>query len=55
MFQKPGLRFTKFAFVVSSDVEYGMGRMAATHAELHTQVDVRVFLDMHEARQWLSE
>jgi hypothetical protein len=44
---------SKMAIVVSSDVNYGMGRMMETFCE-QRDMSVRVFKDMDQAKQWLK-
>ena len=43
----------KWATVVSTTVAYGTGRMAQILSQ-NMQIDVEVFTDIDEARQWLS-
>jgi len=45
---------TKMAIVVSSDVNYGMGRMMEIFCE-QRDMDVRVFKELENAKIWLEE
>ena len=47
------LRGYKLAIVVSSDVQFGMGRMYEMTTSQHFP-NVRIFRDMKKAREWLS-
>ena len=50
----PSLPPEKTAYVVASDVDFGLSRMAQAYfAQL--PVDIRVFRDLDEARTWLEE
>ncbi len=42
------------AFVVSSDVNFGLSRMLATQLEVKKGQQTRVFRDMREALAWLN-
>ena len=42
------------AFVVSSDLHFGMGRMFAAYREIAEGQNVRIFRDMSEALSWLE-
>jgi hypothetical protein len=42
------------AFVVSSDLQFGMGRLFATHREFEGEKGIIIFRDMQEALTWLS-
>jgi predicted HAD superfamily phosphohydrolase YqeG len=44
----------KLALVVSSNVNFGMGRMLETYCESR-DINVKVFKDLEKAHQWLEE
>ncbi len=45
---------TRRAFVVSSDLQFGMSHMFAAYRENRGEMDVRVFREMREALAWLG-
>jgi len=45
---------TRRAFVVSSDLQFGMSHMFAAYRELRGETDARVFREMREALAWLG-
>jgi hypothetical protein len=45
---------SKRAFVVSSDLHYGLSRMFATYREISSGQTTMVFRDMREAIAWLE-
>ncbi len=42
------------AFVVATDLQYGLCRMFATYRELNGEDGIRIFREMSEALEWLA-
>ena len=45
---------TRRAFVVSSDLQFGLSHVFAAYRELRGEADIRVFREMREALLWLG-
>jgi len=45
---------SKRAFVVSSDLQFGLARMFRAHREMNGEEGIMIFREMREALDWLS-